>query len=220
MRYVKIVLIPESGGLHPAEERLRDDPDIQEDAILHLNLLDDGTAVSLATHRGDSERLREILSESDDVLDFEVLDTDDGIQTYIHFTPNETTEALLRLTREYEFVIDTPIRWDADDSGAIRVGLIGDDDTVQRAIESVPENIRLELEQLSEYNPESQELSAMLTERQKEILDTAVEVGYYEVPRRATHEDIAAALDLSTTTVGEHLRKIEARMLSEIAKSH
>ncbi|PSP98284.1 bacterio-opsin activator [Halobacteriales archaeon QS_4_70_19] len=219
MRYVKIVLIPESGGLHPAEERLRDDPDVQEDAILHLNLLDDGTAVSLATHHGDSDRLREILSGSDDVLDFEVLDRDNGIQTYIHFTPNETTEALLRLTREYEFVIDTPIRWDADDSGAVRVGLIGDDDTVQRAIESVPDNIRLELEQLSEYSPESQELSALLTERQKEILDTAVDVGYYEVPRRATHEDIADTLDLSTTTVGEHLRKIEARMLSEIARS-
>jgi predicted DNA binding protein len=37
------------------------------------------------------------------------------------------------------------------------------------------------------------------------------------VPRRATHQDIADELDLSTTTVGEHLRKIEARMLSEIA---
>lgn len=219
MRYVKIVLIPEAGGLHPAEERLRGETAVSEEAILQLNLLDDGTAVSLATHRGESERLREILETSADVLDFEVLDTADGIQTYIHFDPNETTEALLRLTREHEFVIDTPIRWDPDEDGAIQVGLIGDDDTVQQAIDDVPEGVRLELEQLSEYDPESQELSAMLTDRQREILDTAVEVGYYEVPRRATHEDIAAALDLSTTTVGEHLRKIEARLLSEIARS-
>ena len=220
MRYVKIVLIPESGGLHPAEERLRNEPAVSEEVILQLNLLDDGTAVSLATHRGDSDRLREILDTSDEVLDFEVLDTEDGIQTYIHFTPNETTGALLGLTREYEFVIDTPIRWDPDEGGAVQVGLIGDDETVQRAIEDVPDDVRLELEQLSEYDPQSQELSALLTERQRELLDTAVEVGYYEVPRRATHEDIAAELDLSTTTVGEHLRKIEARLLSEIARSH
>jgi DNA-binding CsgD family transcriptional regulator len=220
MRYVKIVLIPESGGLHPAGDVLDEESAVSEDTILHLNLLDDGTAVSLSTHRGDPERLREIFDASEDVLNYEVSDTEDGIQAYIHFRPNETTAELLKLTREYEFVLDTPIRWDPDDSGAIRVGLIGDDDTVQEAIEDVPDNVRLELEQLSEYSPESQELSAMLTDRQREILDTAVEVGYYEVPRRATHEDIAEALDLSTTTVGEHLRKIEARMLSEISRAH
>ena len=220
MRYVKIVLIPESGGLHPAEDVLRAESSVSEDAILHLNLLDDGTAVSLSTHRGDADRLREIYEGTPAVINFEVSEAGDGIQTYLHFRPNETTTELLGLTREYEFVIDTPIRWDPNDSGAIQVGLIGDDDTVQRAINNVPDNIRLELEQLSEYAPESQELSAMLTDRQKEILDTAVEVGYYEVPRRATHEDIAETLDLSTTTVGEHLRKIEARMLSEISRSH
>ena len=75
----------------------------------------------------------------------------------------------------------------------------------------------MELEQLSDYDPELRELSSLLTDRQQEILDTATDLGYYRVPREATHEDIAADLDLSTTTVGEHLRKIEARMLSEIA---
>ncbi|PSQ40225.1 hypothetical protein BRD07_07760 [Halobacteriales archaeon QS_9_68_42] len=94
---------------------------------------------------------------------------------------------------------------------------MGREETVRRAIEDIPEGIRVELEQLSDYDPELRELSSLLTDRQQELLDTATDLGYYEVPRQATHQDIADELDLSTTTVGEHLRKIEARMLSEIA---
>ena len=54
----------------------------------------------------------------------------------------------------------------------------------------------------------------MLTDRQHEILTIAVEQGHYEVPRRATINDIADEMGLSQATVGEHLQKIEARILS------
>lgn len=54
-------------------------------------------------------------------------------------------------------------------------------------------------------------------DRQLEILETAVGHGYYDVPRRPTHADIAEALDLSTN-VGEHLRKNKARLLSKLAR--
>jgi len=35
-------------------------------------------------------------------------------------------------------------------------------------------------------------------------------------PREATYEDIAAKLDRTVATVGEHLRKAEARLMAEI----
>ena len=59
-------------------------------------------------------------------------------------------------------------------------------------------------------------LYAQLTDRQREILAAAVEVGYYEVPRQASHEDIADHLGIAPATVGEHLRKIESTVLKEI----
>lgn len=158
----------------------------------------------------------EILEATAAVIRFDVSETGGALQAYTHFEPNETTLALLELTREHELVLDTPVEYGPD--GSLRVAVIGEDDVVQSAVAAVPEGVRLELEQLSDYEPEQRELSSLLTARQHEILDAAVEVGYYEAPRDATHEDVADRVGVSTTTVGEHLRKIEARLLSELAR--
>lgn len=216
MRYVKIVLVPEDTDPHPAAHPLWEDPDLRREAILYLNLLADGTAVTLSRVRGDCDRLVEMLDSTDAILRYDVTEQNRALHAYIHFEPNETARGLLELTQRHELVVDTPIEYGPD--GSLRVAVIGDDDTVQRAIDEVPETIRVELQQLSDYNPELRELASLLTERQQEILDAAVRVGYYEVPRQATHKDIAAELELSTTTVGEHLRKIETRVLGEIAR--
>lgn len=46
-----------------------------------------------------------------------------------------------------------------------------------------------------------------LTDRQLTILAAAVEAGYFEVPRRATLEDLATEFGLEKSTVSEHLRR-------------
>lgn len=55
-----------------------------------------------------------------------------------------------------------------------------------------------------------------LTDRQAEVLDTAYELGYFEHPRDATAGDVAAALDISTTTFTEHLAAAQRKLLSEL----
>ena len=215
MRYVKVSLVPIAGDIDPVGDRISAEPSLTREAILHINRLNDGTVVLLTQLRGDPDLVDDILSDREEVLTHNVSALREGVQAYVHAQPTDTGAALLDLTQEHEFVLDTPIEYGPE--GGIRVAVIGEEDTVRQAIENVPEEIRVELEQLSDYDPELRELSSMLTDRQREILDTAADLGYYEVPRRATHQDIADELDLSTTTVGEHLRKIEARMLSEIA---
>ena len=215
MRYVKVALIPDAGDLEPVGREIAADPALTRDSILHINRLNDGTVVSLSQLRGDSDRLEEILESAESVISYNVAPLRDGLQAYIHARPSNVADTLLSITQEYEFVLDTPIQHGPD---GLRVALIGQEETVRKALDSVPDGVRIELEQLSDYDPELRELSSLLTDRQQEILDTAAELGYYEVPRQATHQDIADELDLSTTTVGEHLRKIESRMLSEIAR--
>ena len=56
-------------------------------------------------------------------------------------------------------------------------------------------------------------IEAHLTDRQREVAETAVELGYYDIPRSASQEDIAAELDCAPSTIAEHLRKAEARIL-------
>ena len=215
MRYVRVSLIPTGGDIDPVGEKIEAEPSLTRESILHISRLNDGTAVLLTQIRGDEAALDRILEGSDDVISHNVSPLRDGLQAYVHTEPTESASALLELEQEHEFVLDMPIEYGPE--GGLRLAVIGREETVRRAIEDVPDEIRVELEQLSDYDPELRELSSLLTERQQEILDTATDLGYYEVPRQATHQDIAEELDLSTTTVGEHLRKIEARMLSEIA---
>lgn len=52
-----------------------------------------------------------------------------------------------------------------------------------------------------------------LSDRQREVFDYARERGYYERPRRISAADLAAELDVSKSTVLEHLRKAESKLL-------
>lgn len=54
---------------------------------------------------------------------------------------------------------------------------------------------------------------ALLSDRQAEVLQTALEAGYYEWPRDNDAQTIAADLEISHTTFLEHLRKAERTLL-------
>lgn len=210
MRQFSLVLLPVDDGFHPGHTALVEDPDVRRVGVDHLNRLADGTGVQVLHLRGDEERVAEILGSTEDVLSFDVTSVEDGMHVYVHFEASGMTDDLLRMTQEYELVVDMPL--EAAPNGGIRVTLIGEEEQFREAIEDVPEGIRLELEQITDYRPDADD--SLLTDRQREILAVAVHEGYYDVPRRASRDDLAETLDLSGGTVSEHLRKIEATVLA------
>lgn len=52
-----------------------------------------------------------------------------------------------------------------------------------------------------------QHLSASLTDRQREAIERAYGLGYFEVPRGATLTDVADEMGIDKSTAGEHLRR-------------
>lgn len=216
MRYATVVLKPVSGGLHPADRAVAEDSDLSREAINHLNRLTDGTGVMIYHIRGDPEKARRILEDQQDVKSWDLSVVDDGIHVYVHFEPDQVISKLLRLTHEHELVLDLPI--ECTTGGGLRVTAIGEDETFQEVIAEIPDDIHVELVEMGEYKPEHQRLRSLLTDRQREILEVAVEAGYYEEPRQVTYEDIAERVELSPATVGEHLRKIEGKTLRELSR--
>lgn len=71
-----------------------------------------------------------------------------------------------------------------------------------------------ELEALGDYEGTETTLDA-LTERQREIVQTAYDMGFYEVPREVSTEEVAAELDLDSSTVAEHLQRAERNLLDQ-----
>ncbi|MXV61898.1 bacterio-opsin activator [Natronorubrum sp. JWXQ-INN-674] len=55
-----------------------------------------------------------------------------------------------------------------------------------------------------------------LTDRQTEVLRTALEMGYFERPREATAGDVADALDINRATFAEHLASAQRKLLPTI----
>lgn len=53
-----------------------------------------------------------------------------------------------------------------------------------------------------------------LTEKQREALLRALELGYFEVPRLATLQDVADVLDISPKSVSERLRRGQTNLVS------
>lgn len=71
------------------------------------------------------------------------------------------------------------------------------------------------LERIRDYEAASGPIDA-LTDRQREVLETAFEMGYYDVPRGATTDALAAEIDLDPSTVSEHLRRAERNVVAAV----
>jgi predicted DNA binding protein len=216
MRYVRVRMTPTEGtAFHPLSQQLADEPAVTPEAIHRSQLLEDGTVANLAEVRGDRDRYEEILSRSPCVYDYAVTGTDGRWYSYTHFEPTALTRRMERQRRKSEVMVEMPILLAED--GSMEFTFVGDREGVVRA---VPDTDDYEIEVLAtgDYRSTNGELFACLTARQQDILDAAVRHGYYQNPREATHDDIAAVVDISPSTVGEHLRKIESRVFSEFVR--
>jgi hypothetical protein len=58
--------------------------------------------------------------------------------------------------------------------------------------------------------------SPQLSERQREVFELAQREGYYMWPRECSASDLADELDISKTTLLEHLRKAESKILGQL----
>ena len=104
--------------------------------------------------------------------------------------------------------------------GRVVMTFVADNETIKKLLKKIRlvgtvENISFQHATFSDYN-----VLSCLTERQKEVITTAKESGYYEVPRRISTEELSQKLGISTATVLEHLRKAEHRIMSHILAGH
>ena len=212
MRYVTIV-IAQTNDECSTNGEYATDPAVEGKAIHYINLLEDGTGVALYQLRGDLEQSAKALEADPEVLSVERSAASDGL-VYLHFQANDQMTDLLGIFRRYEIVVDWPMEY--TDSGGLRVTMLGEDKKIREAIAEIPDGIQILLEGIGEYHSDMRQLASLLTDRQQELLELAIEEGYYEMPRRATLSDLAEQVDITSGTVGEHLRKIESKVIMRL----
>jgi len=60
---------------------------------------------------------------------------------------------------------------------------------------------------------EGDEADDGLTDRQRAAVRTAYELGYFEIPRKASLEDVAAELDITASSLSERLRRAQTHLV-------
>ncbi|WP_276280359.1 helix-turn-helix domain-containing protein [Halorussus caseinilyticus] len=218
MRYLTVLARPgEGGAFHPLGKRLSAEPSITREAIHRVELLADGTVLSFAEASGDRHRYEEIMEESPSVVDY-LVSGGDRWMAVSQFEPTDTTRRVLERARESDVVVETPIRVEGD--GSLRVTYLGSESDLRNLFRDVADETALAFEvvETGDYDPDESAFARLLTIRQQEVLEAAVEEGYYSAPRRATHEDVARAVGIAPTTAGEHLRKIEERVFGALVR--
>jgi HTH DNA binding domain len=69
---------------------------------------------------------------------------------------------------------------------------------------------------LTSIDAKGESLLSKLTPRQRQMLLTAYALGYYDVPRRVSSGDVSKQLDVDKSTLVEHLRKAERKLIGGI----
>lgn len=140
-----------------------------------------------------------------------VTETDGGHLYVIAFTAPELPDSLSEQAEDLIGTCDPELG-----DGNATMSLVGPQETISGTIgEYEAAGISPDLRKLGSYEGRDEPVDA-LTDRQREVIRTAFEMGYYEVPREVSTERVAAELDLDASTVAEHLQRAERNVLSQV----
>ncbi len=140
---------------------------------------------------------------------------DDSLYVFVCQETREEEVVLRRAFDRLELVVVPPIVYDRE--AAMEMTLIGEDESLGTLVDSLPGQIEVTIEAVGEYDRPNASFTGALTDRQFEVLRTALDIGYFEVPREASLADLAAELGCAESTVSVTLRKAEAAIVTRVA---
>ena len=140
-----------------------------------------------------------------------------GAVTREFFLEYDPGEMICPTLLEHGFVHSAPVRIEGGRE-TWQVCYAGERATVEDALDGVREDADAEVavEAVTDAatdRPERERRLETLTPAQREALEHAREAGYYRLPREASTRELADDLGVSKTTLLEHLRKAEAKLL-------
>ncbi len=205
--------------LHPMQRFIRHGDVVTHEELLTWNLgREEGVEYELFyAEVTDPERYRGAIEAIDSIRWHRTARVDDR-SLYV-FACQETREEDVSLRRafgELELVVVPPIVYDSE--AAMRMTVVGQEADLGTLVGRIPGEIEVTIEGVGEYDRRHARVAGALTDRQAEAVRTAVDLGYYDVPRSASLAAVAAALDCAESTASDHLRKAESAVMSRIVE--
>jgi len=171
---------------------------------------------------GDADVYAAGVGEMDLVLDHDIVRNDDG--TFYALTEQRRTETEKEIStflREIGVFREHPTVFPVD-GDRYQLRLVGKQEALQTLLEAMPSAASVTVEKVERYDRPGTEASVYdsLTERQVEVVSTAVDAGYYTAPREASLEELGERLGIAPGTVSQILRTAEEHIMAAVAKEN
>lgn len=217
MRYLQLEIRYPAGTRHPMHQFLAEQEPIRRAYLRHWNFSNPEYVTSLFHVVGDVADGRDdylaALESVDTIREYETTPVDDrSFYVYVRETADEHARRFRDLLVDTDLLVVPPIEYGAD--GEMVFEVAGESEELRSIVAGLPDRLSISVDRLGEYDAYREPQVTALTDRQEEVLDVARERGYYEVPRRTSVREIADELDCSKSTVANHLRKAEARLVA------
>jgi DNA-binding CsgD family transcriptional regulator len=140
-----------------------------------------------------------------------VAERDDTHVYVISFTAPDLPDSLEETADDVLGTCDPEV----DENGAT-MSLVGPHEAISGQLDEYEEaGVTADLRRIGGYDGPSYPLDD-LTDRQREVIERAWEMGYYEVPKESSANEIADDLELDSSTVNEHLQRAERNLLKQL----
>ena len=197
---------------HPMHQALMDSERLSRAELLMWGPTE--TVTTLFWYDGPKAAVEDLLAAVESIERSALVAAADGTYGFLAQREYELAASVLDLVAEAQLVFLPPVTF--FDSGRVRFQAVGEQIALSEFYAGLSEVIETGIERVRPFHRGSVgrgESSGRLTDRQREALEAAVEVGYYEVPRTGDTAAVAAALDCEPSTAGELLRKAEAAVV-------
>jgi hypothetical protein len=214
MKHISITVRPNLDHAPPFLEYLLASTDVNEAHAVDWNRGATATSTHLYAVDGDVRPLSGLCDETDGVESVRLSATDEDV-SYAQLELRDADVPIFggaagAVDRE-GLVIRRPMVYR---DGRIHGHVVGDSDVLQATLDDLPETVSITIDEIGQFPSARANPANTLSERQREALEVARELGYYETPREATHEDVAAELECAPNTATEHLQKGEAKLVA------
>ena len=129
---------------------------------------------------------------------------EDTFYGYVETDLTQLDRSFVDLFEVPDVVVIPPMVYTGGNTFIITV--LGTEPALRNLLSDVPSTFDVEVERLSEHRRRTESVVGQPTARQFAALETAAELGYFEVPRGASLAEVAAELECSESTASTLVR--------------
>lgn len=213
MKRIRVQATPDPDVAPAAFHLLADSGAIEETRLLEWNLGGEVGPTLLFSVDGDYGGLADALLDDDAIHRVEITPVADRRAVLLVTLRPENVPmagAIFEAFTRTGLVIEMPVIYR---EGAVRATFVGDSATLQSVLDAFPPAVAVDVRQVGTFGGDG--AASTLSDRQREAVQAGIELGYYDVPRRTTHRDVADRLGCAPSTASEHLQKAEAKLVKD-----